>query len=100
MPVIPIERAEMLVQEQAEIAAARWDHVAAKSACELGRDGFEDHTPADAQLQRAIEEFRQRKLAPIEAQRSRTPPGRGTRPRGSRTSKRPTSKRPSPPPMR
>jgi hypothetical protein len=68
MPVIPIERIEVLVQEQARIAAARWDHVAAKSACELGPDGFEDHTLADEQLQQAIEEFRQRKLAPIEAQ--------------------------------
>jgi hypothetical protein len=58
----------MLVQEQARIAAARWDHVAGKSACELGPHGFEDYTPADEQLQRATEEFRQRKLAPIEAQ--------------------------------
>jgi hypothetical protein len=61
---IPLEKIEMLVLEQAGIAAAKWNHVAAKSA----GDEFTEHMPADKQLQQAIEEYRQRLLAPIEAE--------------------------------
>jgi hypothetical protein len=64
MAAIPFEKIQMLVLEQTRIAAAKWDHVAAKSA----GNGFTEHMPADKQLQQAIEKYRQRLLAPIEAQ--------------------------------
>ena len=61
MSIEGVKRAGVLIEERSRIVAANWHHVTEKGL-------FKDQAPTDEELQRAIEEFRKRKLDAIDAQ--------------------------------
>ena len=65
MSFATVKLAERLIQERERIAAAKWDSVTVYPDLALTP---EEPEKADEQLIRAIEEFRARKLAAIDAE--------------------------------